>query len=90
MTEGGIASWKVKEGDSFAPGDVLLEIVRLSSSTRSRPPSPGQRADISYARPQETDKATMDVEAQDEGVLGKILVRCRSLPSSPLVRSTSS
>ncbi|GAA6012760.1 hypothetical protein JCM8202_003438 [Rhodotorula sphaerocarpa] len=48
MTEGGIASWKVKEGDSFAPGDVLLEI--------------------------ETDKATMDVEAQDEGVLGKILV----------------
>ncbi|TNY17852.1 CND02450-like protein [Rhodotorula diobovata] len=48
MTEGGIAQWKVKEGDSFAPGDVLLEI--------------------------ETDKATMDVEAQDEGVLGKILV----------------
>ncbi|BGP39138.1 hypothetical protein JCM10450v2_003092 [Rhodotorula kratochvilovae] len=48
MTEGGIASWKVKEGQSFAPGDVLLEI--------------------------ETDKATMDVEAQDEGVLGKIIV----------------
>jgi len=24
---------------------------------------------------QETDKATMDVEAQDEGVLGKIIVR---------------
>ncbi|GAA6058882.1 hypothetical protein JCM10212_002826 [Sporobolomyces blumeae] len=47
MTEGGIASWKKKEGESFQPGDVLLEI--------------------------ETDKATMDVEAQDEGVLGKIL-----------------
>lgn len=28
---------------------------------------------------QETDKATMDVEAQDEGVLGKILVRSPSL-----------
>jgi pyruvate dehydrogenase E2 component (dihydrolipoamide acetyltransferase) len=27
MTEGGIASWKKKEGESFAPGDVLLEIV---------------------------------------------------------------
>ena len=38
MTEGNIASWKVKEGDSFSTGDVLLEI--------------------------ETDKATMDVEAQ--------------------------
>ena len=30
MTEGGIASWKKAEGDSFAAGDVLLEIVRLS------------------------------------------------------------
>jgi hypothetical protein len=27
MTEGGIAQWKKKEGDSFAAGDVLLEIV---------------------------------------------------------------
>lgn len=27
MTEGGLASWKVKEGDKFAAGDVLLEIV---------------------------------------------------------------
>ncbi|EJU05824.1 single hybrid motif-containing protein, partial [Dacryopinax primogenitus] len=48
MTEGGIAAWKIKEGDHFSAGDLLLEI--------------------------ETDKATMDVEAQDDGVLGKILV----------------
>ncbi|PIL31621.1 hypothetical protein GSI_06323 [Ganoderma sinense ZZ0214-1] len=47
MTEGGIASWKKKEGESFAAGDVLLEI--------------------------ETDKATIDVEAQDDGVLAKII-----------------
>ncbi|KDR85111.1 hypothetical protein GALMADRAFT_233736 [Galerina marginata CBS 339.88] len=47
MTEGGIASWKKKEGDSFSAGDVLLEI--------------------------ETDKATIDVEAQDDGVLAKII-----------------
>ncbi|GKT88149.1 pyruvate dehydrogenase e2 component [Colletotrichum tofieldiae] len=46
MTEGNIASWKVKEGESFSAGDVLLEI--------------------------ETDKATMDVEAQDDGVMFKI------------------
>jgi hypothetical protein len=46
MTEGNIASWKVKEGDSFSTGDILLEI--------------------------ETDKATIDVEAQDDGVLAKI------------------
>ncbi|UZJ55039.1 hypothetical protein CBS101457_004359 [Exobasidium rhododendri] len=48
MTEGGVASWKVKEGDKFAAGDVLLEI--------------------------ETDKATMDVEAQEDGIMAKILV----------------
>ena len=46
MTEGNIASWKVQEGDSFEPGDVLLEI--------------------------ETDKASMDVEAQDDGKMAKI------------------
>jgi pyruvate/2-oxoglutarate dehydrogenase complex dihydrolipoamide acyltransferase (E2) component len=47
MTEGNIASWRVKEGDSFTAGDVLLEI--------------------------ETDKATMDVEAQDDGIMFKIM-----------------
>ena len=29
MNEGGISSWKKKEGESFIAGDVLLEIVRL-------------------------------------------------------------
>ncbi len=48
MTEGGIASWKKSEGESFQAGDVLLEI--------------------------ETDKATIDVEAQDDGIVAKILV----------------
>ncbi|KAK8212316.1 pyruvate dehydrogenase protein x component [Phyllosticta capitalensis] len=48
MTEGNIASWKVKEGESFSAGDVLLEI--------------------------ETDKAQMDVEAQDDGILAKIIM----------------
>ena len=32
MTEGGIAEWKKKEGESFTAGDVLLEIVRSLSS----------------------------------------------------------
>lgn len=49
MTEGNIATWNVKEGDSFSAGDVLLEI--------------------------ETDKATMDVEAQDDGLMFKILTQ---------------
>jgi biotin carboxyl carrier protein len=49
MTEGNIASWKVKEGDSFSTGDILLEI--------------------------ETDKATIDVEAQDDGVMAKIFAQ---------------
>ena len=48
MTEGTLARWLKKEGDTIRAGDVIAEI--------------------------ETDKATMEVEATDEGVLGKILV----------------
>jgi len=47
MTEGNIAAWRVKEGEKFSAGDVLLEI--------------------------ETDKATMDVEAQEDGILMKVM-----------------
>jgi pyruvate dehydrogenase E1 component beta subunit len=48
MTEGTLAKWNVKEGDTVQSGDVLAEI--------------------------ETDKATMEVEAVDEGKIGKIVV----------------
>ncbi len=48
MTEGNLAKWHKKEGDTVSAGDVIAEI--------------------------ETDKATMEVEAVDEGVLGKILI----------------
>lgn len=48
MTEGTLAKWTVKEGDTVASGDVIAEI--------------------------ETDKATMEVEAVDEGTIGKIVI----------------
>jgi pyruvate dehydrogenase E2 component (dihydrolipoamide acetyltransferase) len=48
MTEGNLAKWHVKPGDTVSSGDVVAEI--------------------------ETDKATMEVEAVDEGTVGKILV----------------
>jgi len=48
MTEGNLAKWVKKEGDSVESGDVIAEI--------------------------ETDKATMEVEAVDDGVIGKILI----------------
>src|SRR5262245_15506630 len=48
MTEGKLAKWSKKEGETVKAGDVVAEI--------------------------ETDKATMEVEAVDEGKLGKILV----------------
>src|SRR5579875_568556 len=48
MTEGTLARWLKKQGESVKAGDVIAEI--------------------------ETDKATMEVEAVDEGVLGRILV----------------
>ncbi len=48
MTEGTLAKWLVKVGDSVAPGDILAEV--------------------------ETDKATMELEAADEGTVAKLLV----------------
>ena len=48
MTEGTLARWLVKEGDSVTAGDIIAEI--------------------------ETDKATMEVEAVDEGSVGQLLV----------------
>ncbi|PZP85329.1 MAG: pyruvate dehydrogenase complex dihydrolipoamide acetyltransferase [Azospirillum brasilense] len=49
MTEGNLAKWTKKEGDTIKAGDVIAEI--------------------------ETDKATMEVEAVDEGTLGRIIVQ---------------
>lgn len=48
MTEGKLAKWHVKVGDTVKSGQVICEI--------------------------ETDKATMEVEAVDEGKIGQILV----------------
>ena len=48
MTEGKLAKWHVKAGDSVTSGQVICEI--------------------------ETDKATMEVEAVDEGKIGQIVV----------------
>jgi len=52
MTEGNLAKWHKREGDTVKAGEVIAEI--------------------------ETDKATMEVEAVDEGILGKILVAAGS------------
>ncbi len=48
MTEGTLAKWLKKEGDTVTSGELLAEI--------------------------ETDKATMEFEAAEDGILGKILV----------------
>src|SRR5579872_3465090 len=48
MTEGNLAKWHKKVGDTVKAGDIIAEI--------------------------ETDKATMEVEAADEGVVGELVV----------------
>ncbi|MBT6313091.1 MAG: biotin/lipoyl-binding protein, partial [Alphaproteobacteria bacterium] len=48
MTDGKLARWLVKVGDSVRSGDLIAEI--------------------------ETDKATMEVEAVDEGQVAQLLV----------------
>ena len=47
MTEGNVAKWLKKVGDTIKSGDIIAEV--------------------------ETDKATMEVEAIDDGVLAKII-----------------
>ncbi|MCF6208352.1 MAG: dihydrolipoyl dehydrogenase [Ghiorsea sp.] len=49
MTEGKIARWLKKEGDTLESGEVMLEV--------------------------ETDKATMEVEVIDEGIMHKIIAK---------------
>jgi len=49
MTEGKIARWLKKEGDTLESGEVMLEV--------------------------ETDKATMEVEVIDEGIMYKIIAK---------------
>ena len=66
MTEGGIAQWKVKEGQKYSTGDVLLEIVHILFFTLFHI--------IPHIPYQETDKATIDVEAPEDGILAKIIV----------------
>ena len=64
MTEGSVSQWKKKEGEAFQAGDVLLEVVCVSSFVFL----------LELTCPKETDKATIDVEAQDGGIMGKIIV----------------
>lgn len=64
MTEGTITRWKKKEGEAFAAGDVLLQIVRCCAFLRIN----------TNVAPQESDIAMIDVEAHTPGILGKILV----------------
>ena len=49
MTEGTLAKWLKREGESVRAGDVIAEV--------------------------ETDKATMEIEAIDDGTLQRILIK---------------
>jgi pyruvate dehydrogenase E2 component (dihydrolipoamide acetyltransferase) len=63
MTQGNIASWKVKEGDVIKPGSVVAEI--------------------------ETDKAAVDLEVQEDGIVAKLVqpAGTKDIPvGSPIVR----
>lgn len=75
MTEGTITRWKIKEGDAFAPGDVLLQIVHLFTTCF-------RIQLLKLLLPlQESDIAMIDVEAHSPGILGKILVGFQPLPA---------
>ena len=69
MTEGNIASWKVKEGEQSAMDRIptLWNVLKFNLAGDSF-----STGDVLLEI--ETDKAQMDVEAQDDGKLAKITV----------------
>ena len=69
MTEGNIASWKVKEGKQSVVCHGLSLRMALMSSLPGDLFSTG---DVLLEI--ETDKAQMEVEAQDDGKMAKIMV----------------
>lgn len=84
MSTGTITEWYKEEGDAIVPGDVVCGVRGRRAAgerCRSRPPcSLRRRSRPAAAHPRcfpppqvETDKASVDYEAQDEGVLAKIL-----------------
>ena len=86
MEAGTIAEWKLAAGDSFDAGSIFCEVGcksggRASSTLEltTRHATPPRPTVLNAGSPQvETDKATMDFESQDEGVIAKILVEAGS------------
>lgn len=72
MTEGTVTRWKKKEGEAFEAGDVLLEIVSTLFFYFLH-----HTAQIGPLIFQESEYATIDVQAEKPGIIGKILVRLR-------------
>ncbi|KAF9036587.1 hypothetical protein BJ165DRAFT_1408687 [Panaeolus papilionaceus] len=69
MTEGTVTRWKKKEGEAFEAGDVLLEIVSTFFFYFLH-----HIAQIGALIFQESEYATIDVQAEKPGIIGKILV----------------
>lgn len=77
MTEGNIASWKVKEGENQLLRQDWLHIAYGIASQGDSFSTGDVLLEI------ETDKAQMDVEAQDDGIVAKITVLlCPSISSA--------
>ncbi|KAI9658495.1 MAG: pyridoxine biosynthesis protein [Alyxoria varia] len=71
MTEGNIANWKLKEGNETRLDLKPCDALQLTMTGDSF-----SAGDVLLEI--ETDKAQMDVEAQDDGVLAKIMVSSSS------------
>ena len=80
---GNIASWNIKEGDVIAAGTGLLKLRWLSLGVAGNIASWRKKEGDEIAAGDsiaeiETDKATMEWEAQDDGFVAKILLEDRA------------
>jgi len=100
MTEGTITRWKIKEGDAFAPGDVLLQIESEIATIDVEAHSPGILAKILL--PDGTTNVPVEqviaLVAKDMSELAELQRLSTPIPpsfhtvtpSSPLMRTTNS
>ena len=86
MTEGGISRWAIKEGT--IPTRNTPWTIREQQANAETPGDTFSAGDVLLEV--ETDKAQMDVEAQDDGILAKIIVHTPAANLPPFQSSEPS
>ncbi len=94
MSEGKLARWRVKEGDSFAAGDVIAEIETDKATVEFEAPMTGTLARILVPDGTEAVRvgepiAIIAGEAEGAAKLGSEALPARDLPATPVEQGSA-